>query len=143
MSNNDLPSQNITDWWIFTEGKKNQLHSKLLPEEQGILLIFVERDKIDKIWEIIKNADESGELGTGAKVSTKKATEQSPTSTDKNRHVICVYTRDCNDKEDVTRIREGLKQLGITWKIPYKSNRSTRHHKYIAKGDKRISDYYM
>ncbi len=93
MSTDDLPSKNMKDWWIFSEGKKDKLHSSLLPEEQGKWLIFVKRDEIDDIWNVIKDADESGKLGTGAKVSTKKASEKSPTSSKDNTHVICDILR--------------------------------------------------
>jgi len=56
--------------------------------------------------------------------------------------VICVYTYDWTDKEDVKRIRQELRDLGITRKIPYKADRETLSGKYAIRGDKRISKYF-
>ena len=81
---------------------------------------------------------EGGRLGQEVKVSTPK-----PKSADigykKAEHVICVYTYDWTDKKDMKRIREELRKLGITNKIPYKTDDDPR---YAARGDKGISRYY-
>lgn len=105
----------------------------------GKWLVFVDRTQVDDIWARIKRATEEGKLGAGAKVSTAKT---NPNSTDISKNVICVYTYDWTDKEDVMRIREELRQIGITWKIPYKSDLDTIRGKYRVKGDRRISKYF-
>jgi len=53
--------------------------------------------------------------------------------------VICVYTYDWADEVDVRRIREELRRLGITWKIPYKADEDTIKGRY-GKG---VSKYYL
>jgi hypothetical protein len=61
---------------------------------------------VDDVWFKIKKAVEEGRLGGSAKVSTAKP---NPLSKDPRKHVICVYTYDWTDEEDVRRIREELK----------------------------------
>src|SRR3989344_9050592 len=104
----------------------------------GKWLIFVSIDEIDKIWKKVKEALKEGRLGDTAKVGTKLQRE----SYNSNEHVICVYTYDYKDKKDVMRIRQELRELGITKKIPYKSDTDTLKGKYKYKGDKNISLYY-
>jgi len=45
-------------------------------------------------------------------------------------------------ENDVKRVREELKRLGITNKIPYKSDEDTLAGKYRITGYKNISKYY-
>ncbi len=78
-------------------------------------------------------------LGSRAKVSTAK---NPPLAVNSNTKVICVYTYDWKDKNDVMRIRKELREIGIDWKIPYKSDEDTRKGKYQKYGNKRISKYY-
>jgi len=72
-------------------------------------------------------------LGFGSKVSTNMS--NSPNK------VICVYTYDANDEDDIMKVRESLRQLGIKKKIPYKTNDATLNGQYAAEG-KRVSKYY-
>lgn len=74
-----------------------------------------------------------------AKVSTARP---NPNAKNPNEHVICVYTYDYRDRGDVDRIRAALRDLGITWKIPYKTDAATRAGQYQVRGHTRISTYY-
>jgi len=56
--------------------------------------------------------------------------------------VICVYTYDWTDEEDVKRIRHELKNLGILWKIPYKTDQDTEDDKYRMTTRQKISKYF-
>ena len=56
--------------------------------------------------------------------------------------MICVYTYDWTDEEDVRRIREVLRELGFVKKIPYKADQETRAGRYAASGEGRVSKYY-
>jgi len=105
----------------------------------GKWLIFVDVTEVDRLWETIKCATEEGKLGSAAKVSTAKP---NPNAKDPNQKVICVYTYNWTDEEDVMRIRQALRELGITQKIPYKSNSDTFAGKYASRGHRRISKYY-
>lgn len=65
-----------------------------------------------------------------------------PNATDSSTKVICVYTYDWTDQEDVMRIRQQLRDLGVTSKIPYKADEDTYAGRYRNRGNKRISKYY-
>jgi hypothetical protein len=85
----------------------------------GKWLIFVSRSRVDALWETIRRAVEKGRLGHAAKVSTALP---EPTARDPKKHVIAVYTADETNATDVRRVRDVLRGLGITWRIPYKSD---------------------
>ena len=101
--------------------------------------MFVRNENVDEVWEKIKKATEEGKLGDSAKVATAKP---NPNATNSDTKVICVYTYDWADERDVKRIREEIRNLGITNKIPYKADEATLSGKYRIKGDTRISKYY-
>lgn len=132
------PSQVTDEYWIFAERKQGTYppHSK----NGGKWLIFVPLERIDKIWSKIKLAIESGKLGEMSKVATAK---DNANATNSSTKVICVYTYDWTDEQDVMRIRQELRQLGITRKIPYKADEDTDSGKYANQGTKRISKYYV
>jgi Bles03-like protein len=101
------------------------LHAAGPPPEGGMVrrpgkwLVFVSRSRIDALWTNVRRAVEAGRLGHAAKVSTALPDPMSP---DPKKHVICVYTGNEDDPTDVRRVRDALRQLGINWKIPYKSD---------------------
>jgi len=101
--------------------------------------VFVPVKSVDGVWEKVKKATEEGRLGDSAKVATARP---NPNAVDSSKKVVCVYTYDWTDKEDVMRIRTELRALGITWKIPYKSDEDTDKGKYRVAGHTRISKYY-
>lgn len=101
-------------------------------EKAGKWLIFLEPNETDELWKKIRDATAAGELGISAKVSTAK---QSPESRDE-RMVIYVYTTDWEDEEDVMRIREVLRNIGVTDRIGYKRNIETFQGEYSEKGKK-------
>jgi hypothetical protein len=90
-------------------------------------MIFVTRTRVDALWEAIRREVTAGRLGHGAKVSTALP---DPLSPDPKKHMICVYTPNEDDVEDVRRVRGALRALGITWKIPYKSDAPARAGQY-------------
>src|ERR1035441_152551 len=55
--------------------------------------------------------------------------------------LICVYTYDVDDERDCLRVRLALRNLGVTWKIPYKTDADTYAGKY-AKNGVRVSKRY-
>jgi histidyl-tRNA synthetase len=86
-----------------------------------------------------KKATEEGLLGKYSKVATAIPNLNAPTP--KNT-VICVYTYDHDDRKDVMRIRDELRKMGFTSKIPYKADKATLENKYSVKRNTRISTYY-
>jgi hypothetical protein len=94
---------------------------------------------VDDVWEKIKRATEEGRLGGRVKVATAKP---NPNAVNPDKRVICIYTYDCEDEEDVKRVRQELRKLGITGKIPYKTDKATLRGRYQIRGDKKISKYF-
>jgi len=111
------PSKNHVLQWI----REIPDDAELDTQKSGKWLIFVSPDTVDDWWEIIKNRTEEGTLGAGAKVSTALGA----CLRGAKQHVICVYTKDYTDKEDVNRVRRALARDGIVWRIPYKRDYDT------------------
>lgn len=79
---------------------------------EGKWMVFSRPDKIDEIWSKIARTTYAGNLGVSSKVSARDDNVGS--------HVICVHTKDFTDRGDVDRVRNGLRRLGIKWKVGYK-----------------------
>ena len=105
-------------------------------KRSGKWLIFLSETVIDRYWQKIKEAVEQGLLGETAKTSTVRHGGMPPEVRRKkiergdNRYVICVYTYDYQDKDDVMRIRQALRDLGIKYPIHYKADEDTRKGQY-------------
>lgn len=82
-----MPSINTQDYWMFAfsptyRGEElSRIHTRLKKKiealqnkelKTGKWLLFVKREKVDKIWSRIRVATENGSLGIEAKVSTAK-----------------------------------------------------------------------
>lgn len=155
----EKPSKYTKDYWIFAfsptykEEELTEIHKRLIKKKRmleknklktGKWLIFVNKENIDEVWEKIKSATEQGILGIETKVSTAKP-KPADIGYEKDKHVIhviCVYTYDWTDEKDVKRVREELRKLDITNKIPYKADEDTIKGKYAVRGNKKISKYY-
>ena len=131
------PSATVKQYWLEAQRKSGQYPEHT--DQGGKWLIFVPSSEIDKVWQEIKLAVEAGKLGDNAKVSTAKP---NPNSADPTKHVICVYTYDATDIDDVMRIRQQLRKLGIVLKIPYKTDNATISGRYEKNGHKHISQFY-
>lgn len=134
---NSKPSEVTDIYWLYAFRKKGQYPERA--SKGGKWLVFVDQNEVDKVWEIVKKAVEEGKLGNEAKVATAKPNPHSMNSTER---VICVYTYDWTDQEDVRRIREELRKLGIEHKIPYKADQDTLDGRYRKTGHTKISKYY-
>lgn len=136
----DVNPSTVTDeYWLFAERQKGSYPNTINTLKNGKWLIFVKIEEVDEVWKKVKRATEEGKLGLLAKVSTAKPNQN---ATNQNTKVICVYTHDWTDVNDVRGIREELRKLGITQKIPYKTDEDTVSGKYVVRGSKNISKYY-
>lgn len=134
---NAKPSEVTDVFWLHAERQKGKYHA--YTRRGGKWLIFLPFTAVDEVWYKIKHATEEGRLGAESKVATARP---NPNSVDPKKSVICVYTYDWQDKVDVRRVREELRKLGITNRIPYKSNEDTSSGKYRITGHTGISKYY-
>lgn len=130
------PSQVTDADWLRAERKAGEYPDHT--ERGGKWLVFVNATHVDEVWAKIKDATEKGLLGGLAKVSTAMSGHN---TTNPDSKVICVYTYDWTDEEDVRRVRGKLRELGILAKIPYKADSDTLAGSYAIR-DKRISKYY-
>lgn len=109
-----------THVWAFKPGY-NPLESEPAPYD-GKWLIYASTSTIDALWKPIQQATQQGQLGDCSKVSCLGIAQWSHTK----EHLICVYTSDYRNKEDVYRVRDVLRSLGIAQKIAYKSSEAYR-----------------
>jgi Domain of unknown function (DUF1917) len=137
VSSEPKPSQVTHEYWLYAKRKRGDYPDTTA--NSGKWLIFTPISQIDEVWTKIKLATEDGCLGESAKVATAKP---NPIVTNPGMKVICVYTYDWTDEADVRRVRQELRALGITSKIPYKADRDTNAGIYSTRGHKRISKYY-
>ena len=123
---------------------KSQIRIPDAGERGGKWMLFIKTAEIDEWWEKIKSATESGRLGSSAKVATMKP---NPNTVANDSRLICVYTYDLDDEHDCSRVRQATsrfqarRDLGVTWKIPYKTDADTYAGKY-AKNGVRVSKRY-
>jgi Domain of unknown function (DUF1917) len=130
------PSQIQDDYWVSARARKNRVP---FTERSGKWLIFVPLDELDDAWAKIKKATEAGLLGNSSKAATALS---NPNAADPTKRVICVYTYDSDDREDVMRVRQALRDLGFDRPMPYKTDLATLEGRYQVRGHKRISLYY-
>lgn len=74
------------------------------------------------MWAKVARATANGELGIAAKICPRE---------EPDRHrLVCVYTQDFNDKDDVARVLKRLQELGLVRReqrnqLCYKTGRCT------------------
>jgi len=120
------PSEVFEQYWIHAE-RKNADSYPDHGERGGKWMLFIKTAEIDEWWAKIKAATESGLLGSSAKVATMKL---NPNAASNDTRLICVYTYDLDDERDCLRVRQALRDLGVSWKIPYKTDADTYAGKY-------------
>ncbi|MDH7594221.1 MAG: DUF1917 domain-containing protein [Methanomicrobiales archaeon] len=129
------PSRTVMTYYIIQDAP-GVIEGGMEDENAGKWLIFIEPEKVDEAWRVVRDMTTKGTLGIASKVSTAKPNPESRDS----RKVIFVYTRDWSDREDVMRVREELRKLGFTDRLGYKRNIETFRGEYSKKG-KRVTYY--
>jgi uncharacterized protein YprB with RNaseH-like and TPR domain len=126
----NIPSKAKTPW-VFVKSISDS-YPKRVDKKGGKWLIFVPEKDIDITWFKIRKSILNNSLVRNAKCSTiikNKHNKQNKTDC-----VICVYTYDYSDKEDVFSVRKKLRELGFTNKIYYKTDEATLEKKYKNNG---------
>ena len=82
----------------------------------GKWMIFCSYGSVDSVWTKLANAVIAKQLGPSIKVNP---------CGDGSNALICVYTRDCSDYDDLLRVRKQLKQLGFAGRLSYKPDAYT------------------
>lgn len=126
----DSKPYHVTDvYWIYAVRKKEPYPSPT--PRSGKWLAFGNPEEIDLLWAKIKTATEQGKLGGYSKVATARMNFGAPSA---NRRVICVFTYDSEDLRDVMRVRQALRELGVTEKTGYKTDEKTMAGAYVNRG---------
>jgi Bles03-like protein len=125
------PSEVTAVDWIYALRKVGEYPAAT--PRSGKWIVFRDVGHIDGMWAKIKSATEAGRLGARSKVSTAKP---SPLAIDQVNKIICVYTYDSDDVEDVMRVRQELRDMGVVEKIGYKTDAMTMAGKYVLRGAK-------
>ena len=84
-------------------------------------MLFPTVQHVDETWSKIAKATVANELGMSAKVATNQGQREG------QGRLICVYTKDYGDVEDVERVLKGLVRLGVVPRgkgIYYKAGKS-------------------
>lgn len=131
---NLLPSKIRDRYWIESAAPTGAWSAN-----SGKWLLFISDNRIDSAWQLIDLETRSGRLGIAAKVATAKP---NALATSYSVRLICVYTYDCADLDDVRRVRQRLWKLGFAKKISYKTDAATTEGKYTQNGNKKISLFY-
>ena len=123
-----LPSQVTDEWWLTVHaehGEERPVRADPAHHGEstvGKWLVFVPVRYIDQYWHVTRQAVRDGTLGPAAKVATARP---HPRQSDPTRRVIVVYTVDWTDEDDVRRVLQALRALGVTWRITYKTDEDT------------------
>lgn len=149
----NFPSTIIDSYWVdvfpevhinypqnFPENEKQTFNNDELSMyfKSGKWLVFTEISELDIIWQKIKKATKKGILGIYAKAATAKP---KPNISSQNEKVICVYTYNWLDTDDVFRVEKKLRSIGIKQTLYYKADSDTAIGQYSNRGNQNISKY--
>lgn len=115
----DKPSLDRSTAWHSAVGAKGFVSD----DKSGKWCVFVPVEAVDAAWLRVKAAVLDGLLCC-AKVSTAYARQE------RSAHVICVYTRDWNNKAELEGSRTVLRDLGFTEELGYKRDLETMNGVY-------------
>jgi hypothetical protein len=130
------PMEEYEQYWLWAYRKVGTYPESV---RNGKWMLFIPDDEINAAWDTIRTAVEEGKLGDTAKVATAKP---NPNALDRHRKLICVYTYDAEDKEDVVRILQALRDLGFQQGLTYKTDEATLAGEYSFNTAGPVSLYY-
>ncbi|MEM5338713.1 putative phosphothreonine lyase domain-containg protein [Paraburkholderia azotifigens] len=117
----DRPSEDLSCSWHIT--KSPSCETFFSGATTGKWCVFAPSSDVDQAWTKIKSAVEEDKL-LCAKVSTALR------SMGHDGHIICVYTRDWTDGQDLLRVRGVLRSLGFVEELGYKRDIDTKNRIY-------------
>lgn len=111
------PSTNTLHHWLLQEAPEKLFESS---DSSGKWCIFRSPDTVDEAWRVVARLVIAEKL-VAAKVSTMK----SLVIGGYDLHVICVYTQNWRDEQEVQRVREVLRAAGFNERLQYKRDADT------------------
>lgn len=109
------PGKERKEPWIWT---RTPAAAKADQGYTGKWMLFPALDRIEQAWETVRQATEAGTLGISAKSATDRTSDRG--------RLICVYTADHRDLDDVRRVLFRLRELGFSQPLYYKEHEATR-----------------
>ncbi len=106
------PSQVSGSYWI--EAKDQSGHAPAPTARSGEWCLETDEGHVDAVWDVIRAATEAGLLGHKSKVATAARGQN------RAARMICVRTADADDSDDVQRVAEGLRALGMQGPMTYR-----------------------
>jgi hypothetical protein len=128
---NVKPSMELEAFWCEVSLRTRRKRVKALPDAGGKWMVFVPAAEVDEWWEKIRTAVLVDRLAGYAKCATARP---NPNARRYDQRVICIYTDDAENEAEAKRVREALRDLGVTWKIGYKSDAATLAGVYAQPG---------
>jgi hypothetical protein len=130
-ASDDQPSTCMHRYWLHAHTPRpGERYGRNTAGGGGKWLIRVSNARVDATWDTIRTETEAGRIGTGAKVSTAKP-NRNGTPGD---HVICIYTADCLNIQDVQDVLGRIRMAGISGKLFYKEDAATAAGLYARHG---------
>lgn len=108
-------------------------------ERCGKWMVHIPIDHVDAVWSIVRDAMVIGELGRAAKVATMA---ENPRTIYEDKRLICIFTYDSDDLEDVKRVLVRIRELGINQESQYKEDRATRAGQYSSNSKGPVTKYF-
>jgi hypothetical protein len=134
-----LPTEVDSYFWIRVE-RIDTYNYPQPTERSGKWMIYAHVNEVDQVWVTIRDAVVGGLLGSDAKVATMKP---NPNAVRPDEKVICIYTYDSEDRDDVLRILTSLREdLGILHKAFYKEDNVTLSGNYSFNTRGPVSKYW-
>lgn len=111
--------------YYVSEKPKNEINKELILKiakkhkcVTGKWIIWLEKKEVDEKWGSIAKSILDGKLSS---FSAKISTNGHP-STSSGEYLVCVYTLDYSEMQEVMKVREELKNLGFTSALCYKAD---------------------
>ena len=70
-------------------------------------MIFCPSEEVNAIWAVVAKATANNELGIAAKVALDDGSDR------RKERLMCIYTKDFSDLEDVRRVITKMRDLGL------------------------------
>lgn len=137
MTKRKMPTQVTSDYWIWASRR-----DKSYPEDTdrcGKWMVMVYTSEVDQVWTVIRDAVEQNKLGSSAKVATMKPNEH---ASNPDVKVICIYTYDSDDRDDLLRVLTALREIGILHRAYYKEDNETLSGNYSFNTKRAVSKYW-
>jgi hypothetical protein len=119
------PLEITDDFWVRAQAPSEV--SKPQSSKTGKWLIYIGQEYLLECWKKVRTATVEGTLGCEAKVATARPNKNALRQTSK---VICVYTRDYENVEEICAVLARLRELGFVARLNYKEDEATHSGVY-------------